>query len=342
MDPQATSTTAFKTGRSGSILTILRDRLQLLRHTVDVPPSYLYNESIAVAYLESIAAEINQPLREASLEISGTDVIVSNGQPGQVLDIPATLVELSAQLEMMRDAEIPLVVHESKPVLLDASAQAELARTILSAPFHLSLPADLNAGDQEWLLEPTLLAKMLTFEQVSNGQTTDLRLVVSTPLMTGYLESLRDETDLQPSNPRFIFNDDTKQLDLLTPAVIGRKLNTAATIDAINTNLNEGKHKAKLVFDLTPPAVTDGMSGEDLGITELVYAYTSYFRGSTSDRVQNIETAAAAFHGLLVPPGGILSMSDELGDISLENGYAEAAISWAMKPFKAWEGEYAR
>ena len=326
MDPQATSTTAFKTGRSGSILTILRDRLQLLRHTVDVPPSYLYNESIAVAYLESIAAEINQPLREASLEISGTDVIVSNGQPGQVLDIPATLVELSAQLEMMRDAEIPLVVHESKPLLLDASAQAELARTILSAPFHLSLPADLNAGDQEWLLEPALLAKMLTFEQVSNGQTTDLRLVVSTPLMTGYLESLRDETDSQPSNPRFIFNDDSKQLDLLTPAVIGRKLNTAATIDAINTNLNEGKHKAKLVFDLTPPAVTDGMSGEDLGITELVYAYTSYFRGSTSDRVQNIETAAAAFHGLLVPPGGILSMSDELGDISLENGYAEAAI----------------
>ena len=68
------------------------------------------------------------------------------------------------------------------------------------------------------------------------------------------------------------------------------------------------------------------MSGEDLGITELVYAYTSYFRGSTSDRVQNIETAAAAFHGLLVPPGGVLSMSDELGDISLENGYAEAAI----------------
>jgi len=42
--------------------------------------------------------------------------------------------------------------------------------------------------------------------------------------------------------------------------------------------------------------------------------------------VQNIQTAASAFHGLLIPPGGILSMSDELGDISLENGYAEAAI----------------
>jgi vancomycin resistance protein YoaR len=70
----------------------------------------------------------------------------------------------------------------------------------------------------------------------------------------------------------------------------------------------------------------DDATGAELGITELVYAYTSYFRGSSSDRVQNIKTASASFHGLLIPPGGILSMSNELGDISLDNGYAEALI----------------
>jgi vancomycin resistance protein YoaR len=94
----------------------------------------------------------------------------------------------------------------------------------------------------------------------------------------------------------------------------------------MNTSLKDGKHHTDLAFDITEPAAMDDATGAELGITELVYAYTSYFRGSSSDRVQNIKTASASFHGLLIPPGGILSMSNELGDISLDNGYAEALI----------------
>ena len=325
-DPQATALTAYKTGRSGSIEKILLDRLALLRGGVEVQPSFLYSESITVDYLNKIAAEINQPLREASLEISGTTVIVNNGQPGRVLDIPATLALISAQIELMQDAVIPLVVLETQPLVLDVSAQGELAQAILSEPFRFVLPADLNAGEGQWVIEPSALAQMLTFEQVLNGDTGALQLVANQPLVNAYLESLRDETDAASENSRLIFNDETGQLDLMTPAVIGRTLNIPATIANMNASLLEGKHRTKLAFDIMEPAVTDAKTGAELGITELVYAYTSYFRGSSADRVQNIKTASAAFHGLLIPPGGVLSMSDELGDISLDNGYAEAPI----------------
>ena len=297
-----------------------------LRGGVEVQPSFLYSESITVDYLNKIAAEINQPLREASLEISGTTVIVNNGQPGRVLDIPATLALISAQIELMQDAVIPLVVLETQPLVLDVSAQGELARLILSEPFRFVLPADLNAGEGQWVIEPSTLAQMLTFEQVLNGDTGALQLVANQPLVNAYLESLRDETDAASENSRFIFNDETAQLELMTPAVIGRTLNIPATIANMNASLLEGKHRTKLAFDISEPAVTDAKTGAELGITELVYAYTSYFRGSSADRVQNIKTASAAFHGLLIPPGGVLSMSDELGDISLDNGYAEAPI----------------
>ncbi|HOW91275.1 MAG TPA: VanW family protein [Anaerolineaceae bacterium] len=325
-DPQATAQTAFKTGRSGSIDKVLLERLALLRGGIEIQPSFLYSENITVEYLKTIANEINQPLREASLEISGTTVIVNNGQPGRVLDIPATLALISAQLELMQDAVIPLVVFETQPQVLDVSAQGELAQAILSEPFKFVLPADLNAGAAEWVIEPAMLAKMLTFERVQNGDSTVLQLVANQPLVSAYLESLRGETDAAPENSRFIFNDETAQLELITPAVIGRSLNIPATIAGMNANLLEGKHRVKLAFDITEPAVTDTKTGAELGITELVYAYTSYFRGSSADRVQNIKTASATFHGLLIPPGGVLSMSDELGDISLDNGYAEALI----------------
>ena len=325
-DSQATAAAAYDTGRGGSPLKILLDRIHLLRGGVDIQPSFLYSENMAVEYLESIAAEINQPLREASLEISGTDVIVNNGQPGRALDIPATLAAITNQIQLMQDAVIPLVVQEAQPVVLDASTQGELAREILSRPFRFTPPAELNIGADEWQLEPAALAKMLIFEQVQNGESIELQLVVNQPMAVAYLESLRAETDVEPENARFIFNDETKLLDLLTPAVIGRQLNTALTVENLNTSLREGKHKADLSFDITDPAVTDSKTGAELGITELVYAHTSYFRGSSADRVQNIKTASASFHGLLIPPGGVLSMSDELGDISLDNGYAEAPI----------------
>lgn len=326
LDPQATATTAYKTGRSGSIDKILFDRIDLVRSGVEIPPSFIYNERITVEYLNTIAGEINQPLREASLEISGTDVIVNNGQPGRVLDVPSSLALISTQVESMQDGVIPLVVLETQPVTLDASAQGELARTVLSESFRFTLPAELDAPEGDWQLDPTSLAKMLTFERTQNGNTGELQLVINKPLASFYLESLRDETDASSANARFIFNDETGQLDLLTPAVIGRTLNVSTTIDNMNASLKEGKHKTKLAFDMAEPDVNDTMTGADLGITELVYEYTSYFRGSSDDRVQNIKTASATFHGLLIPPGGVLSMSDELGDISLDNGYAEALI----------------
>lgn len=326
LDPQASAQTAYNTGRRGSVLSILRNRFSLFRSGMNIEPTFIYNEKTSLDFLNTLSGQINQPLREASISISGTDVVVNNGQAGRVLDVQSSLAAITRQVELMQDGIVPLVVIESAPVILDASVQGELARGILSQPLQLTLPAELTGQSGSWQIAPAALAPMLTFDRVSNGGTTELQVVVNKPLVNAYLESIRDETDVAPENSRFIFNDDTRQLDLMTPAVIGRKLNISASIDSINQTVKSGGHSAPLVFDISQPAVTDRMTAADLGITELVYSYTTYFRGSSPDRVQNIKTASSSFHGLLVPPGGTLSMSDELGNISLDNGYAEAPI----------------
>jgi len=55
-------------------------------------------------------------------------------------------------------------------------------------------------------------------------------------------------------------------------------------------------------------------------------------------RDRNIKTASSVFHGLLVPPGETLSMADVLGDISLDNGYAEALIIFGDSTIKGVGG----
>ena len=85
-------------------------------------------------------------------------------------------------------------------------------------------------------------------------------------------------------------------------------------------------HTIPLEFDKNEPAVKNEPSGEQLGIRELIHSEVSYFYGSSKERVQNIQTAASRFHGLLVAPGENFSMAKAMGEISLDNGYAEALI----------------
>ncbi|MBE9473614.1 MAG: VanW family protein, partial [Chloroflexi bacterium] len=77
---------------------------------------------------------------------------------------------------------------------------------------------------------------------------------------------------------------------------------------------------------------------EQLGISELVSSHTSYFYGSSAERIQNITTAAGQYHGVLVAPGATFSMGEELGDVSLDNGYAEALIIYGNRTIQGVGG----
>ena len=326
LDAQASARAAYEAGRKGSIVTLLIQRFNLLKDNVETQPTFIYDQKTAVNLLNSLAAVIDQPIRESSLSISGTEVVVENGQSGRVLDVQSTLDAVTRQIQSMRDGVVPLVIVQSDPVILNADVQGELARTVLSQPLSLTLPTDALGQASSIQIDPANLAPLLTFQKIANAGSSAYQIAVNKPLMAGYLASLENDLNQEPVNSRFIFNDETSQLDLLKPATIGRKLDIDSSIAAINQALQNGEHAAPLSFTFTNPQATDQMKGSDLGVTELVFAYTSYFRGSSADRIQNIKTASARFHGLLIAPGAILSMSDELGDISLDNGYAEALI----------------
>lgn len=327
VDPAASAQHAYAVGRGSWFGADLVDKARTWFNGNQLSPIAYYDERIAELFLQSIAAEINTTLREASLELDGTDVIVRDGQIGRAVDIDQTLAALAAPLYQLQSAQVPLVVTETVPEILDASVPAELARDILSEPLMLSAPEG-SGQSGPWIIEPVDLAGMLQIERTTANDQKEsaYQILVSEAAFRIYLSSLAPGLETSPVNARFIFNDDTGQLEVIEPAVIGRRLNIDASINQINDRLAVGDHAITLQFDTQNPVVTDEMTGEDLGITELIHQETSYFYGSDPSRVQNIQTAAARFHGLLIPPGATFSMAQALGNISLENGYAEALI----------------
>jgi vancomycin resistance protein YoaR len=324
-DPKESTQRAFAVGRSGSLIHRLREQADTLFNGVDVSPAFIFDQRLAYNTLASIAQQVDTPVIEANLTMQGTEVIVRSGQKGRMVDIAATLVQVDALLRSLQDGVIPLVIKETPPVILDATKQAELARAILSQPLTLTLPegqTSETSAKGPWVIQPQTLAGLLVVERASSGYQVGL----NSSLLRTYLSNLTASVDVYPQDARFTFNDTTHQLEVLQKSVTGRTLDVEATLKAIQDKVTSGQHTLPLVFQYVKPQVEDTATGQSLGITELVHAETSYFYGSTAPRIQNITAAASRFHGLLVAPGQTFSMASAMGDITLDNGYAEALI----------------
>jgi vancomycin resistance protein YoaR len=326
LDSESSSRAAYAIGRTGNLFNRLDIQLASRRNGINLSPILVFDQRMTFTYLDQIATEINRPLEEPSIQIDGTTVSISPGISGLSLDHTASMANISSQIATLQDGLVPLVVQETHPVIINVDEQAELVRKLLSENLTLSMPSGQPDSQGPWVFTPEDLSKMLAFEVVQTDGSSLYQVSIKTEVLREYLTSIQSDLYLAPQNTRFMFNDDTRQLEVIKSAIIGRDLNIEESIKIIQKQLMEGEHNIALVFNFTDPQITDSMTGEQLGITELVHSETSYFYGSSAERVQNIQAAASQFHGLLVAPGETFSMASALGDISLENGYAEALI----------------
>ena len=333
-DPSSSAVSAYRLGRSGGLFRALSGQVRAGGVGVNVQPVIIFDQRVAYQYLRQISTQVDQPVLEAGLSLEGTNVVAAPGQTGRELKIDATLVYLGAQLQTFSDGEVPLVIQELQPQIIDVSAQADVARQILSQPLTLTLPDDGIANPGPFVYDVQVLANMLAVQSAPGG----VQVVLNTDGLSQMLEPVKTRTDRPAKDAKFIFNDDTRQLDVVEESQTGLIVDVDASVKAINEALLRGEHSVQLAVKVDEPQISSTTTGQELGITELLWAETSYFYGSSSERIQNIEAAASRFHGVLVAPGEIFSMGETMGDVSLENGFAEALIIYGGRTIKGVGG----
>jgi vancomycin resistance protein YoaR len=338
IDAQSSAQFAYQVGRNGSYINRLNDQFSSWYSSNEMAPLFLYDERVAEIYLRSIASEIDQPVIEASLSVSGTDVVVVPGQIGLTMDIPAALSDIQLHLKSLNDGMIYLVVHQTPPVIMDVTEQAEIVRKILSEPLTIQVP-DAEEGDPgPWTFEPIDLAPMLAIERVNTEDGAAYQVGLNSEQLRPLLEQAAPRLAREQQNARFIFNEEFRQLEIIQNGVIGRSLDIDASIQTINQLAAQGQHNIDLQIVYAHPQAGDSATAEELGITELVSSHTSHFYGSSAGRIQNIRIASARFHGVMVPPGATFSMVDVLGNISLDDGYTEALIIYGGRTIQGVGG----
>ena len=339
LDAESTVRNAYSFGRNGYPWERFIEKLQVMVYGVNVPPVYIFNMETAQQKIGQIAQGINQTTLEAELIVNGLDVQMIPGRMGISVDTWATAGLVGYNAQTQQDFSIELLTVTQPPQILDASEQANIARAILSQPLYLTVPNRTESDPEPWELNQDTLADLLSVQRVRVEDTEVFQVGLDGGKLALLLESIATTMRVEnPENARFIFNDDTHQLELLKSAVVGREVNIGNSITKINQEIVQGNHMIELAFDIQEPQILDNATGADLGITELVQATTTYFYGSDAARKTNIRTAAEQYHGLLIAPGETFSMVEHIGDISLDNGYAEAWIIYGDQTIKGVGG----
>ena len=318
-DARATAASALQLGRNNADA-----HFDIIFNGATRSPEVAFNPSVARAYLNQLAAQLNSEPVDAGIQIDGANVIATPAHAGRVLNVDTTLKTLTDMARSFRLSQIDLPFEPRAPRITDASAVAAHLQTVLSGNFTLQLPDAAPGEPSSWDLTPQQMLSLLKIQPSADG--TQLQVGFDADPLRSGLTDLDKQVDRDPENARFVFNDDTHQLDVIQHAKVGRQLDVDATMQRMAEAFTRGEHQVQLAVTTTQPDYPDTASAADLGITQLIATGQTYYLGSGQERVNNIDVAAARFHGIIIKPGETFSFDKYLGDVSLDTGFAEALI----------------
>ena len=346
LDAAATAVLAHAVGREATLWDSLQEQAQALRRGYEVEPILKFDTGAAMVFLSQLAQEVNRPVRNANLTVDGLQVEVSPSQVGWDVHLPATYQLLYERIASFSGGEVELVVQEKPPLIADVSETQALVATMIGSPLVLSpnfeAQGELVGDLQPWTLSQESISDMLIVRQVKEeNNEAKLEAGLDQKKLEAYVEGLAGQIERSPRNARFDFDETTTSAETsarsveplsaggsLTPIVPsreGRALDITETMRLINIHVTTANREITLPILVVRPQVADD-DGPNLGIVELVSEGITYFKGSSAERVHNIQAASSRFHGLVIPPGQTFSFNEHLGEVSAETGYEESVI----------------
>ncbi|MFN8598372.1 MAG: VanW family protein [Anaerolineae bacterium] len=332
LDPKATAQSALDLARGD-----VGRQLQVAFSGSNLPPNVVLDLPTARAFLTDLAHKIDREPVDAGLQLNGLTVITTPAQIGRVLNVDkalSQLIDLGRSIDKQPRLTLPIDIRA--PKIADTSSAAARLQKVINSNLTLDLPNAQPGEPTSWDLTPQQIVSLIKTELSPDGQ--DITIKFDDALLSAGLADLATQIDRTPENARFVFNDDTKQLDVIQPSKIGRTLNITGTIARMDEALARGEHRVTLDVVTEQPDFPDTAKAADLGITQLIATGQTFYAGSSKERMTNINAAAQQFHGIIIKPGETFSFNKYLGDVSLDKGFAEALIIFNGRTVKGVGG----
>ena len=315
---------AYLVGRTGSLADNITNQAAAALGATDITPEVILETSQLHYTIDQIAAEIREPAR-ASTQMGS---VLVPAKAGVDVDVDATLAALTTALEHRVPGQpvmIPLVTIELAPPAANAQTGTAPSSETPGTSGDASTVATMTPlllRDAQFGLSFALDPATLHALSLSGDPTT-----VDETKLRGLLESWAAQIDVTPRNARLRFDQASQSPVVMQESRPGRKLDIDTTLATVKWALASGNSSADLTITTVLPQVDSNRVGE-MGIVELVAGGTTYFAGSSAERMRNVEVAAVKFEGVVIPPDGIFSFNQYVEDVSAANGFEDSLIIW--------------
>jgi vancomycin resistance protein YoaR len=327
-DAETTVDAAYQVGRAGGPVQRLEEQFTSWYYGQQIAPIVFLDEGALDQAIAEMAAEIDRPARDASLSFNGADVGFESSQLGRSLDTADTRARLLATVLTMQDAELQMLIHETQPRVNDTSAAALQIQQIMNGPMNFYLQEPLAGVDLEPVTLPVgELVKWIRVQSVESGQgRAETQVILDENAVRAWLAPYATLLQREPVNARFYFDDGTRELVLVEPHVSGRELDVEATVERFLEQVHTPDRSMPFILKEILPVAHSEATTSELGITQLVSESTTWFYGSSLERMHNIARAARNFYGIVIAPGEEFSFNQYLGEVSAEQGYETGLI----------------
>ena len=266
---------------------------------------------------------------DAGVTLNGTTPVLIPGSIGTGLDVDSAVTTLSENWPLGRET-IELPDGEARPAITDEEAQTLIDKVLtplLSGDFTITAEGT-DAAARAWrptvVLTPEQLAELVRIGTADGDITASLdpqglRETVLAAMGPEIESPVQDATwtieGRADAKPVYVeaHGGTVVDADALAANVL-----TAATQDG-----GAGERRIALPMIDQAPAVTTPAA--DWGMNQVIGEYSTPYYPDAA-RTQNLVAGTAAINGTVVMPGGEFSLTEALGPIDEEHGFASAGV----------------
>jgi len=320
---------AFNHGRGGNFFSRLRERVNLSIRNKYFPIIIDTNNIEIDKFLQDNFSQFQDPGKDAQLVYNNEKFEIKKEKNGTHINFTKGIETLNNNLAKLDNSEITLNSETDVPKILKENCvnlESEALVIASRTPFYLTYT------DKKWTINKEDLANWLSLKIESHSILKDKIIVsIDQEKVANYLrEKISPKINIAVADAKFAIQDG--KISEFQGSHDGLEVNAEESANKIAAELTEGclagkgenctadSNKIELITASVKSTIhTD--DANNIGIKEIIGTGHSNFKGSSKNRVHNIQTGAAAVNGTLIKPNEEFSLLKTLGKINKDSGY---------------------
>lgn len=270
-------------------------------------------------YLKPVSDKVRVDPEDAGVVIGKGTVTLNEDVSGEELDLPAAVsaIATAATAGDPDSRAVDLPMKEIPAGIKTAQVQTlyDKANTLVTQGIRL------HYGDDGYILRGSSVTGFIDVAHEQGGPG-PLKLVIDDDVLASRISGVAYNINRKATDARFrmVNGVPTK----LNEGNDGLQVNVAHSLDNAKKAIGAFNGTDRLQVDLdvavTPPTLKDA-DISTINTPDLLATGQTSYAGSSPERGWNVELGTRNVDGTLVPPGGVFSTVDTIGDLTLAAGF---------------------